>query len=111
MAYFSITPGESVTLGSHTEHDYDSALAILISMTAKCLFGDPFFLVFLTEEILSLSRQSPIERVMPSPYAKGVPNSFAGVIISPARLYYDFVGVHEFSSRLTTFSSCWGSNR
>ena len=40
---------------------------------------------------------------MPSPYATGVPNSQAGVIISPAHLYYDFVRVSEFSSRLTTF--------
>ena len=31
---------------------------------------------------------------MPSPYATGIPNSQAGVIISPARLYYDFVGVY-----------------
>ena len=23
------------------------------------------------------------------------------------RLYYDLMGVHEFSTRLTTFSSCW----
>ena len=27
-----------------------------------------------------------------------VNHTVAGVIVSPARLYYDFVGVHEFSS-------------
>ena len=40
---------------------------------------------------------TPDKEVWPSPYAV-VPNSQAGIIISPARLCYDFVGVYEFSS-------------
>ena len=42
------------------------------------------FVCFKQKRYYTVSQRSPIKGVRPSPYATGVPNSKAGVIISPA---------------------------